>query len=357
MVIVRTAVTAALVGFLASPSPQPDLVAKIDAYVRAEMTKRNIPGVSLAVVTKDQPPLIRSYGLANIEHQIPVKPETIFQSGSVGKQFTSAAVMLMVEDGKLGLDDQVSKHLGPVPEPWTTLTVRHLLTHTGGLVGYPKGFDYQRNYTEDELLKLILAVPLAFQPGERHQYSNLGYVTLGILIGKVAGTFYGDLLQERVFKPLDMTTARIISESDIVPNRAAGYRLVQGQLGNQNWVSPTFNSTADGSLYVSMLDMVKWDAALRASTFLKPSSRDAMWSELSLNNGERRPYGFGWFLDRRGGHRVAYHGGAWQGFVSYIIRYPDDGLTVMVFVNRAGVPVPALANGVVGLVNPALIAN
>ena len=355
--MLRLTVPISLCAVLFAGTPQPDLTARIDAFIQGEMKKQNIPGVSLAVVTNGQPPLVRSYGLANVEHQVPVKPETIFQSGSVGKQFTSAAVMLLVEDGKLTVDDKISKHLGPVPDSWSAITVRHLLTHTGGLTDYPKGFDFRRDYTEDELLKVIQAVPLAFQPGERHQYSNLGYVTLGILIGKVTGKFYGEFLAERIFTPLGMTTARIISEADIVPNRAAGYRLAQGQLRNQNWVSPVMNTTADGSLYFTVLDMVKWDAALRSTSFLKPASRDATWTPLTLNSGARQPYGFGWAIATRAGHRVIEHGGAWQGFVAHIARYVDDGLTVIVLVNRSGVAVPALSTGVAAMVIPDLKAG
>jgi CubicO group peptidase (beta-lactamase class C family) len=353
--MLRITVPVAICAVLLAQAPQQDVTAKIDAFIQGEMKRVNIPGVSLAVVTTGQPPLIRSYGLANVEHQVPVKPETIFQSGSVGKQFTSAGLMLLVEDGKLTVDDKLSQHLGPVPDSWSAITVRHLLTHTGGLTDYPKGFDFRRDYTEDELLKVIQAVPLAFRPGERHQYSNLGYVTLGILIGKVTGKFYGELLTERIFKPLGMTTARIISEADIVPNRAAGYRLVQGQFKNQNWVSPAMNTTADGSLYLSVLDMVKWDAGLRSTTFLKPASREAMWTPLTLNSGARQPYGFGWAITTRAGHRVIEHGGAWQGFVAHIARYVDDGLTVIVLVNRSGVAVPSLSTGVAGIVNPELV--
>ena len=352
----RIAALSAFLAVVVSPAPpQADAAARIDAFLQTEMKRLNIPGMSVAVVTKGQQPMIRAYGMANVEHQVPVKPETIFQSGSVGKQFTSAAVMLLAEDGKLTVDDKVSKHLGAVPDTWSNLTIRHLLTHTGGLTDYPKGFDFRRDYTEDELLKTILTVPLAFAPGERHAYSNLGYVTLGILISKVTGKFYGEFLQERVFKPLGMTTARIISEPAIVPNRAAGYRLQQGQLRNQEWVSPTMNTTADGSLYLSILDMVKWDAALRSTTFLKPESRAAMWTPLTLNSGARANYGFGWQIDRRAGHLAIEHGGAWQGFVSYILRFPDDGLTVMLFANRAGASMGPLATGIARIVNPDLV--
>src|SRR5262249_47656203 len=151
------------------------------------------------------------------------------------------------------------------------VTVRHLLTHTAGMTDYPKGFNFRRDYTEDALLKQVALVPLAFKPGEGWGYSNLGYVVLGILISKVTGGFYGDFIQERIFKPLDMNMARIISEADIIPNRAAGYRLVNGELQNQEWVSPTLNTTADGSLYLTALDMAKWDAALYGEKILKKS--------------------------------------------------------------------------------------
>jgi CubicO group peptidase (beta-lactamase class C family) len=351
---VRAGILVAAATIAVAASAQADLPARIDAYIGGEMKRQTIPGVALAVVKDGQPVLVKGYGLANVEHQIPVKPETIFQSGSVGKQFTSALVMLLVEDGKLGLDDKISQHLGAVPTAWSNITVRHLLTHTAGLTDYPKGFDFRRDYTEDELLKRVQEVPLAFQPGERFQYSNLGYVTLGILIGKVGGKFYGDLLQERVFKPLGMSTARIISETEIVPNRAAGYSLLKGELRNQNWVSPTMNTTADGSLYLTLHDMIRWDAALTNGTLLKPASLDAITTPLTLNGGAKHPYGFGWAIANRNGRRLFEHGGAWQGFVAHISRYVDDKLTVIVFVNRSGVQAGSLANGVAAIVNPDL---
>jgi CubicO group peptidase (beta-lactamase class C family) len=338
---------------LAAAAPQ-DVNARIDAYIQAEMKRLNVPGLSLAVVKDKNPFLVKGYGLANIEHGVAVKPETVFQSGSLGKQFTAAAVMLLVEDGRIVLDEKVGKYLGPVPSAWTGITVRHLLTHTSGAGGYPKGFDFRRDYTEDELLKRILEEPLLFQPGEKFAYSNLGYVTLGILIGKVTGKFYGDFLNERIFTPLGMTTARIISEPDIVPNRAAGYRLVQGVLKNQDWVSPTLNTTADGSLYLTALDMIKWDAALDGPGLFKRSSLDEMWLPVTLKGGGTHPYGFGWMLSRRNDRRIIEHGGAWQGFMSHIARYVDDGLTVIVFVNRGGVPAGVIANGVAAILDPDL---
>jgi CubicO group peptidase (beta-lactamase class C family) len=342
--------------FVTPCAAQEGISAKADEYIKAEMQKQRIPGLSLAVIKDGQIILARGYGLANVEHQVPVKPETIFQSGSVGKQFTATAVMILVEDGKIALDDGIGKYLDGAPESWKSVTVRHLLTHTAGLTDYPKDFDFRRDYTEDELLKRAAPIPLAFQPGEKWSYSNLGYVTLGIMISKVTGKFYGDFIQERIFKPLGMNTARIISEADIVPNRAAGYRLVKGELKNQEWVSPALNTTADGSLYLTVLDMAKWDAALYGEQILKKSSLDQMWTAARLNNGKTHPYGFGWGLGEAQRRRIIQHGGAWQGFKSCIARFVDDKLTVVVFANLAQANPDKIARGVAEIYIPELAA-
>ncbi|HVI70778.1 MAG TPA: serine hydrolase domain-containing protein [Pyrinomonadaceae bacterium] len=330
---------------------------RVDEYIRAEMQAQQIPGLALAVIKDGKMVIARGYGLANVEHQVPVKPETIFQSGSTGKQFTATAVMMLVEEGKLSLDDKITRHFPDGPEAWQNITVRHMLTHTSGMTDYPQDFDLRRDYTEDELYQRIKPIPLAFQPGEKWSYSNLAYVMLGILIHKVSGKFYGDFLQERIFKPLEMTTARIISESDIVPNRAAGYHVVNGQLKNQDWVSPSLNTTADGALYLTIYDMAKWDAALYTDKLLKTSSLEQMWTPVKLNDGKTHPYGFGWALGQVRGHRIIEHGGAWQGFKAQISRYVDDKLTVIVLANQIRTNQAKLAHGVAALFNPDLAQN
>ena len=352
--LVRTILAAIGITLLLAVFGNAQDIARIDEFVKTEMQKQQIPGVSLAVVKDGKTMLAKGYGYANVEHQIPVKPETIFQSGSVGKQFTATAVLLLVEEGTIGLDEKISKYLGEVPESWKNITVRHLLTHTGGMTDYPQDFDFRRDYTEDELLTKAKAIPLAFQPGEKWQYSNLGYVTLGILIGKVTGKFYGEFLQERIFKPLGMSTARIINERDIIPNRAAGYRLVKGELKNQEWVSPSLNTTADGSLYLAALDMIKWDEALSNEKLLKKASLNEMWTPVNLNGGKTHPYGFGWALRNVNGHRVIEHGGAWQGFKAHIARFPESNLTVIVFANLIQANQSRLANGVAAILDPEL---
>ena len=144
-------VLAAALSIVAQSTPE----AAVDAFIKAEMGKQKIPGVSLAVVKEGKPLIVKGYGFANVEHQVPVKPETVFQSGSVGKQFTAMAVMMLVDEGKIGLDDKISKHLGEVPEAWANVTVRHLLTHTGGLTDYPRDFDFRKDYTEANLIEAL----------------------------------------------------------------------------------------------------------------------------------------------------------------------------------------------------------
>lgn len=326
-------VDAILSAFVAQAAPKPDEVAHT---VRAEMEKQHIPGLALLVSRKGVPIRTQGFGVASLELNVPATPQTVFQSGSIGKQFTAAAVMLLVEEGKIGLNDPLGEYFPEGPSWWSGVTIRELLSHTAGFTDYPKDFDLRKDFSEEELLKMVEAIAPAYPPGTGWAYSNLGYVTLGILIHKVSGQYFGDFLQERVFKPLGMSTTRIISEADIIPNRAAGYVLQNGQVKNQEWVSPSSNSTADGSLYFTILDLAKWDAALYTEKVLKKSSKREMWTPAALNDGKpnRAGYGFGWFVESQNGHRVVWHDGRWQGFSTQISRYVDDGLTVVILANQ-----------------------
>ena len=327
---------------------------RVDDYIKAQMQNQHIPGLSLAVVRDGKVVKAKGYGYANLEWSAPVATDTLFQSGSVGKQFTATAVMMLVEEGKLGLNDPISRYLPDTPPAWKGITIRHLLTHTSGVGDLYTILDLRQDCTEEELVKKAESVPVAFAPGERWAYSNTGYVLLGIIIHKVTGQFYGDFLKARIFTPLEMRTARNINEEDIIPHRAAGYRLIRGVLKNQEWVAPMLNTTADGSLYLTCLDMAKWDAALYSQKLLKKSSLEQMWTPVRLNNGKTAPYGFGWELGSVNGHRLIEHNGAWQGFLAHIARYVQDRLTVIVFVNTANADPAAIAHAVAGMFVPAL---
>ena len=322
-------------------SDDSDASRKVDDYITAEMQREKIPGLSLAVLREGKVIKAQGYGLCNVELTVPVTPETIFQTGSVGKQFTATAVMMLVEEGKLALEDKISKYLPDPPPVWNDITVRHLLTHTSGVPDYGsdenaktgKIIDLRLDYTEDEMVRRFATLPLDFTPGVKWSYSNSGYVILGVIIHRVSGQFYGDFLEQRVFKPLHMDSTHIISEENIVPHRAAGYRLVHGDLKNQEWVAPKLNTTADGALYTNVIDMVKWDAALAAQALLKKSSYEQMYTPVRLNDAKTYPYGFGWSIDPGNGHPLLEHSGSWQGFTMNFSRYTRDQLSIIVFTN------------------------
>lgn len=347
-----------LLGFAASravAAPKP-LTGRIDAFVRAELERQKVPGVGIGIVKNGKVLLAKGYGFAHLEHQVPAGPETLFQAGSVGKQFTAMAVMLQVEAGKLALADPLTKFFPEAPATWGGITVRHLLNHTSGLPDLEGTLDYRKDYTDEELARFAQALPLEFAPGARWSYSNTGYVLLGIIVSRASGTFYGDVLHEKVFKPAGMLTARIISEADIIPHRAAGYRRVNGALKNQEWVSPKLNTTGDGSMYVSVRDMIAWDAAVQARALLTPESWREILTPAPLTSGATFPYGFGWQLRERAGKPLHQHGGAWQGFTCYFGRYLGEGLSLIVLTNAsASSSNPArIADGIAALINPAL---
>jgi CubicO group peptidase (beta-lactamase class C family) len=338
-----------------APAQTPTSIDSINHYVTAEMKRRQIPGTSVAVLRGDRLLLARGYGFANLELRVPASDSTIYQSGSLGKQFTAAGVAMLAEQGRLRLDDRITQWLPEGRGIWDSVTVRHLLTHTSGITEYTDStFDYRKDYTEDQLVDFAASRPLDFPPGNRWSYSNTGYLLLGVLIHRITGRFYGEVLRELIFSPVGMRTTRIISEAAVVPNRSAGYQLVDGRIENQDWVSASLNTTADGALYFSIKDLVQWARALNHRRIPTVELLDSAWSPVRLNDGGRYPYGFGWDLSEQRGHRRIGHTGAWQGFKSALYRYPEFDLTVIVLANLAQAEAGALAQGIAGVMEPAL---
>ncbi len=337
--------------FLLSPSLFAD---DIDTFVEASMKEQNVPGLALLVIQGGETVKLQGYGMANLEHEVPVTPDTIFQSGSVGKMFTAAGLLLLVEEGKLSLDDRLAKHFGRAPAAWHRMTVRHLLTHTSGIKDYGNEFDYRKDYTEDELLETVMKLPVQFEPGTQWSYSNSGYVAAGALLSKLADEHWSDFLEKRVFAPAGMKTAREISELDLVPHRADGYEPQQdGTLRNQEWVSPTWGRTADGALYFSARDLEAFGRTLRARGLLSEESYDQWWTPVQLEVGTY-PYGFGWGVGEQRGRRVVEHGGSWQGFRTAIAYYTEDDLIVAALSNSSSGQPERILTHVAGMVNESL---
>jgi D-alanyl-D-alanine carboxypeptidase len=326
----------------------------LDDAIERMMLARQVPGLAVIVVKDGKIVRERGYGMANVEHRVPVTPDTVFQSASTGKTFTAALVLLLERDGKLTLDDPISRYLDNTPTAWKAITIRHLLTHTSGLSDPYTKIDLRKDYSDDELIALEASLPVLSAPGERFAYSNAGYHLLGFICNRVGGQYFGDQLRERIFVPLGMTTASVISESDIVPGRAAGYERIDGKLQNQRWVAPSLNRTADGTIQLSARDLARWSMALDGDSVLDARAKAASWTPARLNDGSSAPYGFGWYVGSQQGHRVVQHGGAWQGFKAALARYPDDRLTVVVLANSAAARQGKIADMIAAHYVPAL---
>ena len=308
------------------------------------MREQGIPGIGLAVVRNGKTIKAQGYGLANIELSVPASAETIFEIGSITKQFTATAVMLLVEEGRLSLDDPISKYFPEAPPALTGVTIRHLLTHTSGIPDIDgevdvntagKGVvDLRHEYKEDELARAYLSQHLASQPGTKWNYCNVCYGLIGILIHRATGKTYEDFLYERIFAPLGMNTARRFSYTDLISKRATGYDTIGAAWKNtRRWQSESIFSDAAGGLAMSALDMAKWDAALDSERIVKRSSLETMWKPLPFDDGSAYPDAIGWFVANANGHHIVFHTGGGPGARAVISRYLDDRLTIVVLTN------------------------
>ncbi len=331
-------------------------VAAVDTLVRHTMEAARIPGLAIAVVRRGEVLVSRGFGAAELEHRTSVTDETMFQSGSLGKQFTAAGVLSLVEAGKIALDSSVRHYLPEVPASWQPITIRHLLSHRGGVPDYTsETFDYRKDYSDADLIAMAGALPLEFPAGARWNYSNTGYVLLGIIVTRVTGRPYDQFLRERIFTPAGMPTIRVITEADVVPNRAHGYLPTTSGWEHAAWVAPRLNTTADGSMLLSLRDLIAWNEVVRTRRILSPESWTLMLSASRLPSGREYPYAFGWFLGEVGGQPIQEHGGTWQGFVSQYTRFPDQDLSVMVLSNARAMAPAALALQVAALYEPSLV--
>jgi D-alanyl-D-alanine carboxypeptidase len=340
-------------------------VDEVDRYVETEMRNLHIPGVSIAVVRNGQVIKAKGYGIANIEANSAASSKTVYEIGSMTKQFTSAAVMMLVEQGKISLDDKITKYFTDAPAWWNQITVRHLLHHTSGIqnhVAVPGYLDiFKISITgktvpaRNELLKEFYKLPSEFKPGETWSYDNTGYYLLGIIVEKASGKDFWQFLDERIFKPLGMNETRNTDTRPIVPNRASGYEWVNGKFENRPVLAPFIGFSA-GSLTSTVEDLAKWDAALYTERLLKKSSLEQMWTPAKTNEGAMASFdhGFGWFIENYHNRRIIHHSGGTIGFSSVIHRFVDDQLTVIILTNHADKMIDQMAINIAGIYVPAL---
>jgi CubicO group peptidase (beta-lactamase class C family) len=307
---------------------------EVDRIVTERLRERNIPGAAVAVIKNGKAVKIKGYGLASIEFGVPVNTETVFEIGSVSKQMTAAAIMLLVEEGKVSLDAPISTYLPNTPDSWRDVTVRHLLTHSSGIKSYTglSGFELSRRLKMEGFIGQLAPHPLEFTPGEQTSYSNSGYNLLAYIIETQSGKPYMQFMRERIFTPLGMTKTADRDPQFIIKNRATGYEWnidrLTGRDGNLT------DLMGAGSIVSTISDMVKWDAALNGTSFLRPESRREWWTPFTLNNGKPSPYGFGWRISDIRGHKMIGHTGQTAGFGAANFRYVNDRISVIVLTNQ-----------------------
>lgn len=315
----------------------------VDAFVAAEMARMRIPGVSLAVVRAGNVIKAEGYGVADLEHGILVTPRTAFKIGSVSKQFIATGIMLLVQDGRLALDDPIARIFPNAPDSWRGITVRHFLTHTSGVLREGPAFDPLKVQPDSVVIRSAFDRPLEFPVGSKYQYCNVCYFTLAEIIARVSGKPWDLFLAERVFRPLGMTATRTTTTTALVPHRARGY--VWRDSGYVNALEyPALRPS--GAFLSTVLDLAKWDAALYGDRVLTKASREAMWTRVRLTDGSLYGYGFGWTLDSLDGHWRVRHGGSLPGFRAEMSRFPNDSLTVIVLTNADGAIPVQIARGV-----------
>jgi len=328
---------------------------EVDNFVRAQLAERHIPGAAIAVIKNGKIVKTEGYGLASVEFNAPATKETVFEIGSVSKQMTAAAIMLLVEEGKINLDEKISKYLPATPDAWKNVSVRNLLTHTSGIKSYTglSGFELTKRLSRDEFIKSLGVQPLEFETGARYLYSNSGYNLLGFIIESVSGKSYWDFMRERIFKPLGMNATADRDPKYIIPRRATGYEWENNHLVGRDYdLTDVFSA---GAIVSTVTDLAKWDAAWRGDTLLKKASKTQVWTPVTLNDGKPYPYGFGWRISEVRGHRLIAHSGQTAGFGANISRYVDDDLTVIALTNLGEIGMgTVLANGIAKIYIPAI---
>ena len=312
-----------------------------DDFIRAEMKRQNVPGLSLAVVKDGKVIKIAGYGAANLATKAPATPETLYKIASVSKQFVATGIMLLAQEGKLAVSDPISRFLPDVPAAWKAITIRHALSHTSGLAREPPGFDPFKMTSDAELIKTAYATPLRFAPGEKWEYSNVGYTILAEIITRVSGRPWSQFITERVFRPSGMMATRTTT-TEPVPNKATGYSDNDKLLVAPDWPAVR----AGGGFLSTVLDLARWDAALYTTTVLTDASKAQMWTPVTLNSGTPHVYGFGWHTHRPGNRRQVWHSGGLPGFVAQYHRYLDDGVSVIMLMNADDVDDESILVGV-----------
>jgi CubicO group peptidase (beta-lactamase class C family) len=332
----RLAIALALVfPALVTAGPTTTLHTRLDARA-ATFFAGALPGGVVLVRKGDEVLLRKGYGLADVENQVPMTADKVLPLASVTKQFTAFAVLCLVGDGKLRLDDPVGVSLPDLPPALAKVSLRQLLNHSSGVKNISRIAESRaarRNEaTVDELIAFFKDLPLEFEPGSRFDYSNSNYILLTKVIEAASGKSYADYMRTTVFAPLGMQNTRVGSHTDLVPGRARGYRMVEGALQNADFISMTQPQGA-GALISTVDDLERWDRALSDGTLVGKDLLVQAFTKVRLSDGSQIPYGFGWAISQVQGHPSNEHSGFINGFSTYTLRVPGQKLYVTVLTN------------------------
>lgn len=310
------------------------LESKIDNLLETKY-KQDGPG-AVALVAKNGNIIYRkAFGKSNLELDVAMIPENVFEIGSITKQFTAVSILILLEQGKLNLDDEITKFIPEYPTQEKIITVHHLLTHSSGIKSYTSMSSFMKTAKEDKTPKELIDVfkneEMDFDPGEKFLYNNSGYILLGYIIEKLSGQSYAEFIEENIFKKINMNSSYYGSMSKVIKNRARGYQDKDGYV-NADYLSLTLPYAA-GSIMSSVDDMLKWQQALKNNVFVKQETLKLAYTNYSLNNGEKINYGYGWAFNDLNGVPTIEHGGGIFGYTTQGIYVPDEEVYVIVLTN------------------------
>lgn len=360
MLSIAAALVSACIAF-SEPPTDAAIAAVADKLAAQALSETGAAGLSVAVARNGKVILSKGYGLAEVEHDVKADGDSMFRMGSITKQFTAAAIMRLVEQGRISLDDPITKHLPGYNTHSREVTVRNLLTHTSGIKSYTDlkrimVDEPEREFEHQAMLDMVQNEPLAFEPGTESAYCNTGYYLLGMIIENVSGKDYCEYLQDEFFGPLGLTHTRCDSNTEIIKGRAQGYTVAGEKLVNDRGLA-TGTPFAAGMLLASAHDLVVWADALAAGKVVSPASYTLMSTPFKLADGGPNDYGFGLVIDSLDGHARVQHGGGIFGFNSMLARFPDDGVTIAVISNSQSISstrvADALSREALGLSEPA----
>ena len=313
-----------------------NLETKLDRIIQKNYQPEK-PGAA-ALVTKDGEVIYRkAFGEANLELDVSMKPEMVFEIGSMTKQFTAVAILMLEEQGEISLQDDITKYIENYPTHGHEITIYHLLTHTSGIKSYTSMKEWQDKWRKDfkpkEMIDLFKNEPMNFAPGEKFSYNNSAFFMLGYIIKKVSGMPYPEFLEKKIFQPLGMDNSYYGSHRKIIKNRADGYQKKSGDFVNEEFLSLTQPGAA-GSIMSTVDDMWKWQQAIKNNRLIKRETLEKAFTEYTLNNGEPINYGYGWFLKEINGSPTIEHGGGIFGYTSNGIYLPKEEVYVVMLTNR-----------------------